>query len=88
MSEAITLTLPDDVLRRAELVAERSRRPVADVLADAIEASLKPLATPASREEPMTAWADAKVLAAAEAQWHRRRTRGLATYSTGNRPAR
>lgn len=68
MSEAITLTLPDDVLRRAELLAERSRRPVADVLADAIEASLKPLATSAGREEPMTTWADAKVLAVADAQ--------------------
>ena len=68
MSAQITLTLPDDVLRRAELLARRTHRPVADVLAEALELSLNPLATSADNEEPMAAWSDAKVLAAADAQ--------------------
>ena len=67
MSESITLTLPDDVLRRAELVARRSRRPVADVLTEAIETSLKPLGGEAAGEDAIGSWSDKKVLAAADA---------------------
>ena len=68
MSESITLTLPDDVLRRAELVARRSRRPVADILMEAIETSLKPLGGEAVAEDAPGSWSDKKVLAAADAQ--------------------
>jgi predicted transcriptional regulator len=68
MSTEITLTLPDDVLRRAQLLAQRSRRPVGDVLTEALELSFNPLATPAVQQEPMANWSDAQVLAAADAQ--------------------
>ena len=68
MSADVTLSLPDHVLRRAQLAAQRAGRPVADVLAEAIELSFNPLATPLEREEPMTRWSDAKVLTAADAQ--------------------
>lgn len=68
MSADITLTLPDDVLRRARLAAQRAGRPVADVLTEAIELSLNPLGTPSDREEEMARWPDAKVLAAADAR--------------------
>ena len=64
----ITVTLPDDVLRRAELWAERAGRPVAEVLADAITQSLNPLGTPANGERPLSAWSDDEVRAGAEAQ--------------------
>jgi hypothetical protein len=67
MSTEITLILPDDVLRRAQLLAQRSRRPVGDVLTEPLELSFNPLATPAGREEPMANWSDAQVLAAADA---------------------
>jgi len=66
MSTEITLTLPDDVLRRAQLLAQRTRRPVGDVLAEALELSLNPLADPEVQEEPMANWSDVQVLAAAD----------------------
>ena len=45
MTTQITVTLPDAVLRRAELLAQRTGRAVADVLAETIELSLRPLGT-------------------------------------------
>ena len=68
MSVDILLKLPDHVLRRAQLAAQRSGRPVSDILTEAIELSLNPLGAPPDDEEPMAAWSDAKVLAAADAQ--------------------
>jgi predicted transcriptional regulator len=67
MSTEITLTLPDDVLRRAQLLAQRSHRPVGEVLTEALELSFNPMATRAVREELMGNWSDAQVLAAADA---------------------
>jgi hypothetical protein len=67
MSTEIILTLPDDVLRRAQLLAQRSRRPVGEVLTEALELSFNPMATRAVREEPMANWSDAQVLAATDA---------------------
>jgi predicted DNA-binding protein len=43
MSKQISLTLPDEVYRRAEVLAGCSGREVADILATAIESSLDPL---------------------------------------------
>jgi predicted DNA-binding protein len=43
MDAQITVTLPEDVLQRAELLAERIGKPVADVLADTIELAMRPL---------------------------------------------
>ncbi len=53
MSAQITITLPEDVLQRAERWAERSGRPVADLLAETIEVSLRPLGTPPEGERPL-----------------------------------
>jgi predicted DNA-binding protein len=66
MSAQITLTLPDDVMRRAELLARHTNRPVADVLAETLELSLNPLEALQGRREPMTKWTDEEVLKAAD----------------------
>ena len=69
-SAQVTLTLPEDLLRRAELLARRAGRPLADVLADAIELSLGPLGRPAGQAEaepPIEQWQDERVLADADA---------------------
>jgi len=67
MGSQITLTLPDEVLQRAESLARRTGRPVADVLADVIESSLRPLGAASGADESLADWSDADVLAAAEA---------------------
>jgi hypothetical protein len=66
MSSQIVLDLPDDVLERAESLARRIGRPVADVLVDAVKSSLRPLGPPATPAPPLTDWSDAEVQAAAE----------------------
>jgi hypothetical protein len=68
MTTQITVTLPDAVLRRAELLAQRTGRAVADVLAETIELSLRPLGTASGGGAPVTDLSDADVLAAAEAE--------------------
>src|SRR3954469_4166097 len=68
MSAQVTVTLPEDVLHRAELWARRTGRPVADFLAQTIELSLCPLGTPAHNDEAMVDWTNEEVRAAAEAQ--------------------
>lgn len=65
MSVVVTLTLPDTVLERARLWAERSGQPVADFLTETIEVSLLPLG---QAPPPMTEWASGEVLSAAECQ--------------------
>ncbi|HEY1380293.1 MAG TPA: hypothetical protein VGF55_26055 [Gemmataceae bacterium] len=65
MSAQVTVTLPDDVLARAETLARRVGRPVEAVLADTIELSLQPLGT--DPEPPVADWPDERVLAAADA---------------------
>jgi predicted transcriptional regulator len=65
MSTSVTVTLPDDVLARAETLARRVGRPVEAVLADTIELSLRPLG--ANGEPPVGEWSDEQVLAAADA---------------------
>ncbi len=66
MSAQITVTLPEDVLRRAEVWASRTGRSVADVLAETIEISLSPLGTPSAEERSLTEWSNDEVLAAAD----------------------
>lgn len=68
MSKNITLTLPDDVLRRAELLAQRTRRPVAEILAEAVSLSLNPPSADPDPPALMTDWSNAEVLAAADAE--------------------
>lgn len=67
MSSQITLTLPPDVLQRAELMARRAGRPVDSWLAETIERTLRPLGPPSPDEAPPAAWSDVEVLAAADA---------------------
>jgi hypothetical protein len=65
MSTPVTLTLPDDVLARAETLARRIGRPVEAVLADTIDVALRPLG--ANGEPPVAEWSDEQVLAAVDA---------------------
>lgn len=67
MSKQISVALRDSLFRRAEILAERLGREVADVLADAIEASLDPLGLAETDDSVPTAWSDEQVLAAADA---------------------
>ncbi len=66
MSAQITVTLPEEVLQRAELWAQRAGRSVADLLAETIEVSLRPLGPPADGQRPLTTWSDDEVLKAAD----------------------
>jgi predicted transcriptional regulator len=69
MGTEITLTLSDDLMRRAESVARLVGRPVAEVLADAITASLRPLGPDLEGEATRSPadWTDEEVLAAVDA---------------------
>ena len=62
MSE-ITVTLPEDVLQRAQVLAEHSGKRVADLLAEAIELSFRPLGGASNGARPVTSWSDEEVLA-------------------------
>jgi len=66
MSKQISLTLPDEVMRRAEVLAGHSGRQIADVLTEAIEESLDPFDLPASEMRPPAQWSDDEVLLAAD----------------------
>lgn len=66
MSAQITITLSDDVLRRAEVLARRTGRPIPDVVAEAAELSLRPLGAVPIPDRPVTAWSDDEVVAAAD----------------------
>ncbi len=68
MSSQIMVTLPEGVLQCAELWAQRSGRSVPDLLADAIESSLRPLGSPLSSEQHIAACSDDEVLAATNVQ--------------------
>ena len=67
MSTQVTLTLPDRLWKRAEALAHRTGREVADVLAETLELSLDPLG---GYEEERAAenWSDSDVLATVEAE--------------------
>jgi hypothetical protein len=64
----ITLTLPEDVVERAQRLAQRSGRPVEDLLAETIELSLRPLGAPSNGERPIADWSDQEVLAGVETE--------------------
>jgi hypothetical protein len=68
MTEQITLTLPSDVYRQAEVLARRSGRSVGEVLTETIELSLRPLGTPATGEAAPENWSDEEVRARADLQ--------------------
>lgn len=64
MSTEVTVVLPDEILQQAEMLADRTGRPVRDVLSETIELSLRPLGS--ADEWGETNWSDSEVLAAAE----------------------
>jgi hypothetical protein len=66
MSKQISLTLSDDLMQRAEVFAGHSGRQVADVLTEAIEASLDPIVLPRADVRAPAEWSDAQALAAAD----------------------
>ncbi len=68
MSTQGTLTLPDRLWKRAEDLAHRTGREVADVLAETIELSLDPLGGYIEGEHAADNWSDGEVLAAVEAE--------------------
>ncbi len=68
MSTQVTLTLPDEVYRRAERLAQLSSRNVTDVLVDTIELSLSPLGLQSEAIKPVSALSDEEVMALAQLQ--------------------
>ncbi len=66
MSKQISLTLSDDALERAEILARGRGREVSDVLTEAIEISLNPLGAVSADSRPAREWTDEQVIAAAD----------------------
>jgi len=62
MSTQVTVTLPDDTVRRAEYLVRLTGREVADILAEVILLSLEPLGVPAATGPAVDALTDAEVL--------------------------
>jgi predicted DNA-binding protein len=63
MTDQITVTLPIEILRRAEQLARCTGRSVEKLLAETIELSLRPLGTSDLAAEGMAEWSDEQVLA-------------------------
>jgi len=70
MSTQVIVTLPDEVYRRAERLAQLTSRNIADVLADTIVLSLPPLNPLAKLPKPITDLSDAELLTLTELQMH------------------
>lgn len=66
MTDQITISLPTEILQRAEQLARCTGRSVDQLLAETIELSLRPLGTSSLAEEDMAEWSDERVLAAAD----------------------
>ncbi len=63
MTDQITVTLPTEILQRAEQLARCTGRSVNQLLAETIELSLGPLGTSSLPEEELAEWSDERVLA-------------------------
>lgn len=68
MSTRIEVTLPDDVYRAAERLAELTKRPVAEVLAQTLAVSLPSLDPKAGAVKPVEDLSDDELLALADLQ--------------------
>lgn len=68
MSTQVTLTLPDEVYRRANHMAQLTGRNVADVLSETIQASLSPLGIQDERIQPVPSLPDDMILALSASQ--------------------
>jgi predicted DNA-binding protein len=66
MIDQVTVTLPTEILQRAEQLARYTGRSVNQLLAETIELSLRPLGTSSLSEEDMTEWPDERVLETAD----------------------
>jgi hypothetical protein len=77
MSTEVTVTLPDDVFRRAEHLAELTHRDVEEVLADAVRLSLAPVAAEVVSAPPMSSLSDDEVLALANSRMEKAQDRRL-----------
>lgn len=77
MSTEVTVTLPDDVFRRAEHLAELTHRGVEDVLADAVRLSLTPVAAEAVSSPAASSLSDDDLLALANGRMDEGRDRRL-----------
>jgi hypothetical protein len=68
MSTQVTVTLPDEVYRDAERLAQQTGRDVANILSTALEISLSSLRQPVDITRPVDTLTDEDVLALAEGQ--------------------
>jgi CopG-like RHH_1 or ribbon-helix-helix domain, RHH_5 len=68
MATRVVVTLPDDVYRRVEQLAQLTNRDVADLLADTITLSLPPLDIFTQSVQAVTSLSDEDVLALTELQ--------------------
>ncbi len=62
----VTVTLPDDVYRRAEHLAHLTGRDIAEVLADTIGLSLEPLGQQRAGERAVADFSDSDLMALAD----------------------
>lgn len=74
MSAQVTVTLPNDLLDRAQVWADQTGRPLAEFLAETIEVSLVPFG---QVPIPVGEWTDDDVLAASDFQLPREDDRRL-----------
>jgi len=79
MSTCVTVTLPDDVYRSAERLAQLTSRNVADVLADALTLSLPSLRPSAGAVRAVEQLSDGDVLEFAELQMEPEQDHRLST---------
>lgn len=63
MSTQVTVTLPDEVYRRVEQLAQLANRDIADVLADAIKLSIPPISLRTEAIAPVSVLSDEQVIA-------------------------
>src|SRR5476651_526224 len=68
MSTQITLTLTDEIYRRAEHLAQLTGRNIADVLSDALDISLQPLGAELATGKPVSELTDGELLVVADSQ--------------------
>lgn len=68
MSTQVTVTLPEEVYRRVERLAQLANRDIADVLADAIQVSIPPISLPTEAIESVSILSDEQVIALTQLQ--------------------
>ena len=79
MSARVEITLPDEVYRRAERLAQLINRDVADILADTVALALPPFSSQPEAARPVTELSDEEVLALTELQLEAHQDRRLST---------